>query len=54
VLARIILDVAVVSAKLRKPLSARLFPIPGKEAGEVAHFTDLYLTDSVVLKVQER
>jgi uncharacterized protein (UPF0210 family) len=52
VVARIVLDVAVLSTKLRKPLSARLFLIPGKDAGEVAHFTDPYLTDSAVLAVQ--
>jgi uncharacterized protein len=52
VVARIVLDVAALSAKLHKPLSARLFLIPGKAAGEVARFTDPYLTDSVVLAVQ--
>ena len=52
VVARIVLDVAALSAKLHKPLSARLFLIPGKKAGEVARFTDPYLTDSAVLAVQ--
>jgi uncharacterized protein (UPF0210 family) len=52
VVARIVLDVATLSAKLHKPLSARLFLIPGKTAGEVAHFNDPYLADSVVLAVQ--
>jgi uncharacterized protein (UPF0210 family) len=52
VVARIVLDVAALSAKLHKPLSARLFLIPGKAAGEMAHFTDTYLTDSAVLRVQ--
>jgi uncharacterized protein (UPF0210 family) len=52
VVTRIVLDVAALSARLHKPLSARLFLIPGKKAGEIAHFTDPYLTDSVVLAVQ--
>jgi uncharacterized protein (UPF0210 family) len=52
VLARIVRDVATLSARLRKPLSARLFPIPGKAAGEVAHFEDPYLTDSAVMAVR--
>jgi uncharacterized protein len=52
VVARIVLDVATLSAKLHKPLAARLFLIPGKNAGEVAHFTDPFLTDSAVLPVQ--
>jgi len=37
---------------LQKPLSARLFLIPGKAAGEVAHFNDPFLTDSAVLAPQ--
>ncbi len=49
-LAALIADVAALSTKLRKPLSARLFPVPGKAAGEIAHFDDPYLTDCVVMK----
>jgi len=52
VLARIIRDVATLLARLRKPLSARLFPIPGKAAGQVAHFDDPYLTDSAVMELR--
>ena len=48
---RIVLDVAALSARLRKPLSARLFPIPGKATGETAHFDDPYLTDCAVMAV---
>lgn len=44
-------DVAALSARLRKPLSARLFLVPDKKAGELARFTDPLLTDSVVMKV---
>jgi uncharacterized protein len=52
VLARIVRDVATLSARLRKPLSARLFLIPGKTAGQMAHFDDPYLTDSAVMAVR--
>jgi uncharacterized protein (UPF0210 family) len=49
VLARIIADVSALSVRLRKPLSARLFPIPGKRAGEAVSFDDPLLTTSVAL-----
>src|SRR5213592_4923549 len=51
-LAALIADVAALSTKLRKPLSARLFPVPGRRVGEVARFNDPYLTDSIVLKAE--
>ena len=50
-LAAVIADVAALSIKLHKPLSARLFPIPGKKAGELAQFNNPFLTDSVVMKL---
>jgi uncharacterized protein len=51
-LAAVITDVAALSVKLRKPLSARLFLVPGRRAGQLAHFDDPLLTDSVVFKVE--
>jgi uncharacterized protein (UPF0210 family) len=50
-LASVIGDVAALSAKYRKPLSARLFPVPGKTAGESVTFDNPFLTDSVVMKL---
>jgi len=50
-LAALIRDVAALSTKLRKPLSARLFPLPGKKAGERAEFNNPFLTSSVVMKL---
>ena len=44
-------DVAALSAKYRKPLSARLFPIPGKKAGDAVTFDNPFLTDSVVMRI---
>lgn len=48
-LAPLVGDVAALATKLRKPLSARLFPVPGKAAGETAHFADPLLFDCRVL-----
>lgn len=50
-IAALLRDVAALSARLRKPLSARLFLVPDKKAGDLARFTDPLLTDSVVMKV---
>jgi uncharacterized protein len=49
--AGLIRDVAALSSTLRKPLSARLFLIPGKKAGEIVRFADPRLTECAVLKV---
>jgi len=51
-LAALIGDVAAMSIKLHKPLSARLFPVPGKCTGEAVHFENPFLTDSVVLALE--
>lgn len=50
-LAALIRDVAALSTKLHKPLSARLFLIPGKKAGDHAEFANPFLTSSVVMKL---
>ncbi|HEY0071347.1 MAG TPA: DUF711 family protein [Chloroflexia bacterium] len=39
-LERIITDMAALAVKLDKPLTARLFPVPGKAAGEPAEWPD--------------
>lgn len=45
-------DVASLSLKyFNKPLSARLFPIPGKEAGDVVEFENPYLTTTTVMEI---
>ena len=46
----ILLDVASLSQRLQKPLSARLIPIPGKKAGERTEFTFEYFVNSIVMK----
>jgi uncharacterized protein (UPF0210 family) len=49
-LANIIVDVAAQSVKLRKPLSVRLYLIPGAKVGDAVHVDDPLLTDSVVFR----
>jgi len=51
VLSRIIRDVATLAVRLNKPLSARLFPVPGKAAGDEVVFDDPLLARSAALPV---
>ena len=51
VITRLLRDVAALSCRLHKPLSARLFIVPGRKAGETATFEDPWLTDSTVMRV---
>lgn len=52
-MALLIKDVAALSAKYRKPLSARLFPIPGKAVGDPVTFSNPFLTDSAVMSIDQ-
>lgn len=45
-MAALLLDVATLAQRLRKPLSARLFPIPGKKIGERTDFQSPYLINT--------
>ena len=47
-ISHLLLDVATLALRLNKPLSARLFPVPGKKAGERTEFTSPYLTNTLV------
>jgi uncharacterized protein (UPF0210 family) len=47
-IARLLCDVATLALRLNKPLSARLFPVPGKKAGQRTEFTSQYLTNTLV------
>ncbi|MDQ2931966.1 MAG: DUF711 family protein [Gemmatimonadota bacterium] len=49
-LTNIVLDVAAQSVKLGKPLSARLYLIPGAKVGDPVHTGDPMLTDAVVFR----
>jgi uncharacterized protein (UPF0210 family) len=45
-IARLLLDVAALAVRLGKPLSARLFPVPGVRAGKRTSFCSPYLVNS--------
>ena len=47
-IARLLLDVATLAVRLRKPLSARLFPVPNMHMGERTMFSSPYLTNTVI------
>ena len=47
----ILTDVATLSIQLNKPLSVRLFPVPGLKAGDITQFQSPYLTNSVVMQI---
>jgi len=48
-LAAVLVDVAALSMRLHKPLTARLMPIPGMKAGDVIHFDFDYFADGKVM-----
>ena len=48
-LAAVLLDLASLSRRLEKPLTARLMPIPGKQAGDPTGFDFAYFANSRVL-----
>ncbi len=45
---RLICDMATLAVRLRKPLSARLLPVPGKSAGERTTFSSPYLVNTLI------
>jgi uncharacterized protein (UPF0210 family) len=47
----VLLDVAALSLRLNKPLTARLMPIPGKSAGDLTNFEFAYFVNSRVLSI---
>jgi uncharacterized protein len=47
-IAHLFCDVATLALRLDKPLSARLFPVPGKKSGQRTEFTSPYLTNTLV------
>ena len=51
-LTALLLDVAVLAQRLDKPLTARLMPIPGKQAGDPTGFDFAYFANSRVLALQ--
>lgn len=48
----LLLDIAVLSLRLHKPLTARLMPLPGKKAGDSVEFDFEYFSNSKVMALQ--
>jgi uncharacterized protein (UPF0210 family) len=53
VLAAILLDVAALATRLDKPLTARLMPLPGLQAGDATNFDFPYFANSRVMAIRE-
>ena len=51
-LSAILLDLACLSSRLGKPLTARLMPIPGKKAGDSTEFDFSYFANSRVMSLK--
>jgi len=52
-ISRLLYDVAALSARLAKPLTARLMPLPGKSAGDPVDFDFAYFAPGGVLAVED-
>ncbi len=52
-LSALLLDLAALSLRLNKPLTARLMPIPGKTVGEETNFDFGYFANSHILAIDE-
>ena len=51
-LGAIVLDVTSLACALQKPLSCRLFPVPGKAAGDLTEYDSPYLVNGRVLPIK--
>ena len=47
----VLLDLAVLAQRLDKPLTARLMPIPGKEAGDQTEFDFEFFANSKIMQI---
>ena len=50
-LASLLLDASALAYRLQKPLTCRLFPVPGKRAGELTEFQNPYLCNAKIFDV---
>jgi len=48
----LLLDIAALSSRLRKPLTARLLPIPGKKAGDLTEFDFEFFKNGRILAIE--
>lgn len=51
-IARVILDVATMAHRLKKPLSCRLLPVPGKRVGDRTDFNNPYLIEANIMSLE--
>jgi uncharacterized protein len=51
-IAAVLLDLTTLAQRLDKPLTARLMPVPGKQAGEMTQFSFPYFANSRVLPLE--
>jgi hypothetical protein len=51
-LSAILLDLAALAQRLDKPLTARLMPVPGKQAGDPTNFDFAFFANSRVMAIQ--
>jgi hypothetical protein len=51
-LAAVLLDLAALAQRLEKPLTARLMPVPGKQAGDPTGFDFAFFANSRVMAIQ--
>jgi uncharacterized protein len=51
-IASLILDVAGIAGRWNKSLSCRVFPVPGKKAGEITEFDSPYLVNAAVFALR--
>jgi uncharacterized protein (UPF0210 family) len=51
-LTRLLTDVAALATRLSKPLSARLLPVPGTQAGDRSRFENEWMVNSRVLAIE--
>ena len=50
--AALLLDISALALRLRKPLTARIMPIPGKKVGDVTEFNFDYFANSKVMALE--
>ncbi len=53
-IAAVLLDLSTLALRLDKPLTARLMPIPGKEAGDPTNFNFDYFANSRVMELEAK
>lgn len=52
VITSLMADIAALAFRLNKPLSCRLFPVPGKAAGEMTSFANPHMCDAPVFDLE--